>query len=107
MMQLVGGMVHRRSTQRATRTHERAHGNEGKTAAADTTSGKVARTLVMSPLWFTSGPAFRAWRWRKRRACETGPKPPRGREHPGTAAYRPDAGPSRDVATPDVRRWGH
>ena len=58
MIQLVGGMVHRRSTQRATTAHERALGDEGK-AAADTTSGKVARTLVMSPLWFflrTRGP---------------------------------------------------
>jgi hypothetical protein len=49
-------MVHRGGTRRATTTHERADGDEGKTATADTTSGKVARTLVMSPLWFCSGP---------------------------------------------------
>src|SRR3954470_4130025 len=51
-MRLVGGMVHRGRARRAATAHGRAHGGEGTTATADTTSGKVARTLVMSPLWF-------------------------------------------------------
>src|SRR4051812_38257053 len=107
-MRLVGGMVHRGSTRRAAIAHERAHGNERTAAAtADTTSGKVARTLVMSPLSSLLRPGV------------TGRDVGGSVGHAGPGASLSTAGsgwyggvsaghgPSRDAGSPDVRRWGH
>src|SRR4051812_6102044 len=98
--------VHRRTIRRATTAHGRAHGGRGTTTAtADTTSGKVARTLVMSPLSGScSGPVWsgrplggsvgHAGRGASLAGADrpTRASPPR-RERAGTAAYRQGKGP--------------
>src|SRR3954451_19294330 len=108
-------MVHCRTIRRATTAHGHAHVGRGTTATADTTSGKVARTLVMSPLSGSrsrpvstgrplGGSVGHAGHGASLAAGDrpTMPPPPGG-ERAGTAAYRQGTGASRDVGTQDAR----
>src|SRR3954469_6465663 len=137
-------MVHRPPAGCARDAHGRSHGRgtardpgddaetpvHARTAApggpdgTDTTSGRVARTPVMSPLSSlprprdpadgrTTGnePSGRRLRWRKRRACPAIRKPSRGfavaAGPPPGSGDRAGLGAGRDAGTPDARRWVH